>query len=99
MMNKEIKEILDLLSIESMEEMLTDMKIEGFIPYEQLTQFDIEHYLDLRKGALFWNKNHEWWIMLPNEVKPYTESYQYIWKHRTNYQEFRFNVMNMWVPD
>lgn len=37
--------------------------------------------------------------MLPNEVKPYSESYQWIWKHRKNYQEFRFNVMNMWVPD
>lgn len=37
--------------------------------------------------------------MLPEEVKPYTESYKYIYKHRKNYQEFRFQVMNMWVPD
>lgn len=37
--------------------------------------------------------------MLPDEVKTYTESYQYIWAHRQDYQEFRFNVMNMWVPD
>lgn len=37
--------------------------------------------------------------MLPNEVKDYSESYQYIWKRRQTYQEFRFNVMNMWVPD
>lgn len=27
------------------------------------------------------------------------KSYQYIWRHRKDYQEFRFNVMNMWVPD
>lgn len=37
--------------------------------------------------------------MLPNEVKPYTESYQYYWKHRENYQEFRFTVMNQLVDD
>jgi hypothetical protein len=37
--------------------------------------------------------------MLPNEVKPYSESYQWIWKHRNNYQEFRFNIMNMLVDD
>jgi hypothetical protein len=37
--------------------------------------------------------------MLPNEVKDYSESYQYVWKHKENYQEFRFQVMNMWVPD
>jgi len=37
--------------------------------------------------------------MLPNEVKPYSESYQYLWKHRKNYQEFRFAIMNMMVDD
>ena len=37
--------------------------------------------------------------MLPNEVKPYSESYQYNWRHRENYQEFRFNIMNMMVDD
>ncbi len=37
--------------------------------------------------------------MLPNEVKPYSESYQWLWRHRENYQWFRFNIMNMWVPD
>jgi hypothetical protein len=35
--------------------------------------------------------------MLPNEVKHYSESYQYIWSKRKNYQEFRFTVMNMMV--
>ncbi len=37
--------------------------------------------------------------MLPNEVKDYTESYQYLWRKRKNYQEFRFNIMNMLVDD
>jgi hypothetical protein len=37
--------------------------------------------------------------MLPNEVKPYSKSYQYYWKHRENYQEFRFNIMNQIVDD
>jgi hypothetical protein len=37
--------------------------------------------------------------MFPNEVKPYSESYQWLWRHRESYQWFRFNVMNMWVPD
>lgn len=38
-------------------------------------------------------------LMLPNEVKHYSESYQWLWKHRENYQEFRFQVMNMLVDD
>lgn len=37
--------------------------------------------------------------MLPEDVKPYSESYQWLWKNRASYQTFRFNVMNMWVPD
>lgn len=35
--------------------------------------------------------------MLPDEVKDYTESYQWLWFNRENYQWFRFNIMNMWV--
>jgi len=37
--------------------------------------------------------------MFPNEVKFYSESYKYIYEHRKNYQEFRFNIINMWVSD
>jgi hypothetical protein len=32
-----------------------------------------------------------------NEIKPYSESYQYLWKNRPNYQYFRFTIMMMWV--
>ena len=37
--------------------------------------------------------------MLPNEVKPYSESYQHLWRNHKDYQEFRFNLMNMMVDD
>lgn len=37
--------------------------------------------------------------MRPNEVKPYSESYQHLWKIRESYQEFRFTIMNMMVDD
>lgn len=49
-MSKEIKELLDLFGLDTVECILTDMKVEGFIPYKHLTQYDIEHYLDERKG-------------------------------------------------
>jgi hypothetical protein len=52
-MNKEIKELLNLFGLETIEGILTDMKSDDFKPYEELTQYDIEYYLDLRKGALF----------------------------------------------
>ncbi len=35
--------------------------------------------------------------MLPNDVTPYTQSYEHLWQHRKNYQDFRFNLMNMMV--
>jgi hypothetical protein len=40
--------------------------------------------------------------MLPNEVKPYTEHYQWLYNRKfrgESYQWFRFNLMNMWVDD
>lgn len=37
--------------------------------------------------------------MLPEDVKSYGESYQWLWKNRPTYQWFRFSVMNMWVDD
>ena len=37
--------------------------------------------------------------MRPHEVKDYSESYQFLWANRMDYQEFRFQVMNMWVDE
>jgi hypothetical protein len=47
-----LKELLDLFSIETVENRLTEMKEEDFISFNSNSQLDIEQYLTERKGNL-----------------------------------------------
>ena len=64
--------------------------------YDSTVKKEFVEYWECMRCSCDWMRKDK---LYPNEVKDYSESYQYIFKNRINYQEFRFNLMNMMVDD
>lgn len=57
MIDYRIRVLLDSFKIETIENILREMKEDDFKPYLFMTQKDLEHYLDLRKGQICLSSN------------------------------------------